>query len=349
MNIGVPREVKSGERRVGLDAHAVRALAGEGFAVRVERGAGAGIGTSDDDYARAGGAIVAREEAWGSDLVVKVKEVQDGEWDWLRTGSTLFSFQHLVGAPAQTRRLASAGVNVIAFEMVRDAQGGFPILAPMSVLAGRLAIEAAAAHGSGLARVLVLGAGHAGREAVRCALERGSQVTVLCRRKASRDALLAQFGARIEAGLATLENIEQAALMADAVVGAVFVAGSATPKLLPRALVARMKRGAVIVDVCIEEGGIAETSRPTSHAQPTFVEEGVVHYAVGNMPASVPDVATQALAKAALPYARSLAAKGALRALRDDAGLRAGMLLWNGQVTHAGIAKEAGLACAALP
>ena len=349
MNIGVPRETKPGERRVGLDAHAVRALSGEGFSVRVERGAGAGIGTSDEDYARAGGTIVVRADAWDSDLVVKVKEVQDGECARLRAGSTLFSFQHLVGAPAQTRRLAAAGVTVIAFEMVRDVQGGFPILAPMSVLAGRLAIEAAVAHGAALARVLVLGAGHAGREAVRGALERGAQVTVLCRRESSRDALRAEFGARIDAGLATPEAVEQAALLADAIVGAVFVAGSATPRLLPRTLVTRMKRGAVIVDVCIEEGGISETSRPTTHEQPTFVEQGVVHYAVGNMPAIVPEVATQALAKAALPYVRSLAAKGALQAVQDDAGLRAGTLLWYGQVINAAIAKEAGLACARLP
>lgn len=349
MNIGVPRETKPGERRVGLDALAVRALASEGIAVRVERGAGAGIGAADEDYERAGASIVEPEIAWGSDLVVKVKEIQDGEWDRLRAGSTLFSFQHLVGSPALTRRLAAAGVTVIAFEMVRDARGGFPLLAPMSVLAGRLAIEAAATHGTGLARVLVLGAGHAGREAVRCALERDAQVTVLCRREASRDALRDEFDDRIEAGIATPEAVEKAALMADAIVGAVFVAGSATPKLLSRALVGRMKRGAIIVDVCIEEGGIAESSRPTSHAQPTFIEHGVVHYAVGNMPAMVPEIATQALASAALPYARRLASKGPLHAIHDDPGLRAGTLLWNGNVTHAAIAEEAGLACSALP
>lgn len=349
MSVGVPRETKPGERRVGLDAPAVRALADEGIAVRVERGAGAGIGVADEDFARAGAALVARDEAWASDLVVKVKEVQEGEWERLRPGATLFSFQHLVGAPALTRRLAAAGVTVIAFEMVRDTEGGFPILAPMSILAGRLAIDAAATHGTALARVLVLGAGHAGREAVRRALERGLQVSVLCRREASRDALRAQFGNRIDAGIATPAAVERAALAADAIVGAVFVAGSATPKLLSRALVARMKRGAVIVDVCIEEGGIAETSRPTSHAQPTFVEHGVVHYAVGNMPALVPEIATAALAKAVLPYVRSLAAKGTLRALHDDAGLRAGTLLWNGLVTDAALAKEAGVPCSPLP
>lgn len=349
MSIGVPRETKPGERRVGLDVPAVAALVREGLVVRVESGAGAGINASDEDYRRAGAQLVSRDEAWACDLVVKVKEIQPGEWERLQTGTTLFSFQHLVGAPERTRRLAVAGVTAVAFEMVRGADGGFPILAPMSVLAGRLAIEAGVAHGSRLDRVLVLGAGHAGREAVRRALDLGVRVTVLCRREASRDALREEFGDSLEAGLATPAAVEQAALAADIVVGAVFVAGSTTPKLLPRALVARMKRGAVIVDVCIEEGGIAETSRPTSLAQPTFVEEGVVHYAVGNMPASVPELATRALADAALPYVRRLAAQGTKQALHEDAGLRAGVLLWNGHVAHAGIAKEAGLPWSPLP
>jgi alanine dehydrogenase len=349
MSIGVPRETKPGERRVGLDVAAVAALAREGFAVNVESGAGAGIGASDDDYVRAGAKVATREEAWASDLVVKVKEIQAGEWERLRPGVTLFSFQHLVGAPALTRRLAVAGASVIAYEMVRDADGGFPLLAPMSIIAGRLAIEVGVTHGSGTERVLVLGAGHAGREAVRRALDVGAHVTVLCRRESRRVSLRREFGASLEVDAATPAAIERAALVSDIVVGAVFVAGAATPKLLPRSLVARMKRGAVIVDVCIEEGGVAETSRPTSHEQPTFVEEGVVHYAVGNMPASVPQLASRALAEAALPYVRRLAALGTLPALREDAGLRAGVLMWNGRMVHAGIAREAGLPCSPLP
>ena len=227
--------------------------------------------------------------------------------------------------------MAANGITAIAFEMVRDASGGFPLLAPMSVIAGRMAIEAGARHlGRAPRRVLVLGAGHAGRAAERAALERGASVTVL--RRAS----------------ATPAAIERAALEADLVVGAVFVPGSPTPKLLPRSLVARMKPGSMIVDIAIDAGGVAATSRPTTHAEPTFVEEGVIHYCVENMPSAHPAEAAAALSAAVLPYARELAVKGIARAVRENPALRAAVLVWKGRVTHAGIAREAGLAYTSL-
>lgn len=346
MIVGIPRETKAGERRVALEPAAVARLAADGHEVRVERGAGEAVGFSDADYAAAGARTVSAQEAWTAGLVVKVKEVQPADLGHIPQGAAIFSFHHLPREPQRTRALAALGVTAIAFEMVRDAAGGYPLLAPMSRIAGRMAIEAALRHrGAPAARVLVLGAGHAGLEAARVAASRGARVTVLTRSTRSRD------GARalgLEAEVATPEAVEREALAADVVVGAVFVPGQPTPKLLPRALVRRMRRGAIIVDVSIDAGGVAETSRPTSHDDPVFVEEGVMHYAVPNMPAASPGEGTAALCAAILPYARTLAARGVSRALREDAALREGVLLWRGKVNHPGIAAEAGLPYAAL-
>lgn len=358
MRIGIPRESKPGERRLALDAAGAAALAADGHELRVAAGAGEGIGIADADFAAAGAAIVPPDEAWDAELVVKVKEIQEGEWVRLRAGATLFSFQHLVGEPALAREVAARGVTAIAFEMVRGADGGFPLLAPMSVIAGRLAIQAGAHHltlpgggngtllaaapGSPPARVLVLGGGHAGVNAAEVAAALGAKVTVLTRSAATRDAVAARLGTAVEAGLATPEAIERHALDADLVVGAVFIPGEPTPKLLPRALVRRMTPGAVIVDISIDAGGVAETSRPTTLAEPAFTAEGVVHYCVPNMPSAVARTGAAALAAAALPYARALAGRGIARALAEDRGLAAGVLLWRGRFTHAGIAAEAG-------
>ncbi len=364
MRIGIPRESKDGERRVALDPAAAAALARDGHEVRVAAGAGLGIGADDAAYRAAGAGIVDAGEAWRSDLVVKVKEIQPGEWTSLAAGSTLFAFQHLVGEPRLAREIADRGVTAIAFEMVRDAAGGFPLLAPMSVIAGRLAVQVGAqlltlpAGGNGTllagcpgaepARVLVLGGGHAGENAAALAAAMGAKVAILTRSAATRDALAARLPASVETGLASAEAIERHALAADLVVGAVFVPGEPTPKLLSRALVSRMKRGAVIVDVAIDAGGVAETSRPTTHADPVFVAEGVLHYCVANMPAAVARAGASALSAAVLPYVRALAGKGIARAIREDAGLRAGVLVWRGRFTHPGIAAEAGRAWAAL-
>lgn len=364
MQIGIPREAKEGERRVALEPRAAQVLVRAGHEVRVARAAGAGIGATDDLYAAAGAQVVDPDAAWQADLVVKVKEMQPGEAAHLVPGTTLFAFQHLVGEPERTRELAERGVTAIAFEMVRDAGGGFPLLAPMSVIAGRLAIQVGAhlltlpAGGKGTllagcpgaepARVLVLGGGHAGANAAEVAAALGARVTVLTRSGSTRDALAARLGAAVEVGIATPERVERHALAADLVVGAVFIPGAATPKLLPRTLVRRMQAGSVIVDISIDAGGVAETSRPTTLADSTYVAEGVVHYCVPNMPSAVARAGAAALSAAVLPCVQALAGKGISQALREDAGLRAGVLLWRGRVTHEGIAADAGLPFAAL-
>lgn len=332
MKIGIPRETKEGERRVSLTPAEVAILARDGHEVWLESGAGTAIGLHDDDYRVVGALVVPADRAWHAELIVKVKEIQPGEEARVTSGQTLFGFQHLVGEPAMTRALAQRGATAIAYEMVRDAAGEFPLLAPMSVIAGRMAIDVGRRHlGRAPAKVLVLGAGHAGLNAAAAAQDAGSEVVVLSRTPEG----IAQA--------ASPQAIERHALDADLVVGAVFVPGAPTPKLLPRSLVARMKRGAVIVDISIDAGGVAETSRPTSHADPVYVEEGVVHYCVGNMPAADPRASAAALAVAALPFVRELAAKGIAGALRDNGALRAGVLLWRGRVNHRGIADESGL------
>ena len=354
MRIGIPRESKEGERRVGLDLAAVATLAKDGHEVRVAEGAGLGIGADDAAYRAAGARVVAPAEAWDAGLVVKVKEIQPGEWDSLRPGSTLFSFQHLVGEPQLAREVAARAVTAIAYEMVRDARGGIPLLAPMSVIAGRLAVQVGAhlltlpAGGNGTllagcpgappARVLVLGGGHAGTHAAEVASAIGAKVTILTRSAATRDALPARLGPAVETGLATPEAIERHALAADLVVGAVFIPGTPTPKLLPRSLVARMKRGAVIVDICIDAGGIAETSRPTTLAEPTFVAEGVVHYCVPNMPGAVPQTSTIALTNVTIRYALEIADNGLAAAMRASKHLAAGVNTLDGACTCAPVA-----------
>ena len=341
MIVGLPRETKEGEQRVALLPSAVERLAGEGHRVVVESGAGAAIGHDDRAYRAAGAHIAGAAEAWSAELVVKVKELQDAELARLPHGRCIFAFHHLPGEPQRTRGLAETGATAIAFEMVRDARGGFPLLAPMSRIAGRMALDVAHDYlPRPPARVLVLGAGHAGLAAARAAVARGALVTLLTRSQASADAART---AGVHTGVATPEAVERAALEADLVVGAVFVPASPTPKLLPRSLVRRMKRGAMIVDVSIDAGGVAETSRPTTHAQPTYREEGVLHYAVPNMPAAEPALAAAALSEAVLPFVRALCDKGVAAAVREDPVLRAGVLLWRGRVNHPDIAAEARL------
>jgi alanine dehydrogenase len=330
--IGVPRETKAGEHRVGLMPADVATLAQAGHRLRVEAGAGEGAGHGDADYRQAGAEVVTAQSAWSAALIVKVKEVQPDEVMRVGRGQALFGFQHLVGDPGRTRLLASREATVIAYEMVRDASGEFPLLAPMSRIAGRMAVDVAVRTlGRMPAKVLVLGAGHAGLEAAKAARAAGAEAIVLSRTASAM------------AQAATPQAIERHALDADLVVGAVFISGAPTPRLLPRALVARMKRGAMIVDISIDAGGVAETSRPTTHANPVYVEEGVIHYCVANMPAADPRASTAALSAAALPYVHLLAAGGIAPAVRDHAALRSGVLLWRGRVNHRGIAEEAGL------
>ena len=326
MIVGVPRETKAGERRIALLPRAVEEITAAGHDVRIETRAGAGVGLGDDAYRAARADVVVARDVWDSDLVVKVKEVQEADLAVMPRGATIFSFHHLPGEPERTRSLAAKEATAIAFEMVRDSRGEYPLLAPMSRIAGRMAVEKFPA-----ARVLVLGGGHAGTAAATAARKRGADVTVLTR------------------ATATPENIERHALEAELVVGAVFVAGEPTPKLLPRSLVRRMRRGATIVDISIDAGGVAETSRPTTLAEPTYVEEGVVHYCVPNIPAADPPAASAALSEALLPYVLDLAARDSVAAtLMKHRELRAAVLIWQGRVNHPGIAAEAGLPYTAL-
>ena len=332
MIVGLPRETKEGERRVALTPLAVEELVAAGHDVQVETKAGLGAGFADDDYRGAGADLVVARDAWDCELVVKVKEVQQRELDTMPTGATIFGFHHLIGVPERARALAARNASAIAWELVRDRRGGAPLLAPMSVIAGRVSFEIATRHlGRRPARVLVLGAGPAAAEAARVSRNAGAQVTVLARR------------AREGIGAATPEAIERHALEADLVIAAVFTPGEPTPKLLPRALVRRMKPGSMIVDISIEEGGVAETSRRTTHAKPVYVEEGVIHYCVGNIPAAYPAEASAALSQAALPYVLDMGNEGVARALLASAELRAAVLLWEGRVTHAEVARETGL------
>jgi alanine dehydrogenase len=326
MWVGIPREVKAGEKRVALLPQEVRAIVDEGHDVQVETRAGLTVGFDDEAYRDAGAMVVTARDAWDAELVVKVKELQDEDLALARPATAVFAFHHLVGAPERVRAIAARGLTAIAFEMVRDARGRFPMLAPMSRIAGRMA--PAIAHNElkrAPARVLVLGAGQAGHAAAEAAGKMGAQVTVLRR------------------ATATPEAVEREALQADLVVGAVFTAGEPTPKLLPRALVARMKRGAVIVDICIEEGGVAETSRATTLENPTYVEEGVIHYCVGNMPAAWPREASAAISESALPYILDMARDGIEAAVEANGDLRGAVLLWEGKAVDRAIAQEAGL------
>ncbi|HET7730070.1 MAG TPA: FAD-dependent oxidoreductase [Usitatibacter sp.] len=346
MNIGLPKESKEGERRVALLPEAVATLVAPGARVLVETCAGMGVGANDEAYRAAGARIVTADEAWRADVVVKVKEIQEADLAHLPDGAALFSFQHLPGEPARTRELAARHATAIAFEMVRDARGGFPLLAPMSQIAGRMALQQAARLlGRAPRQVLVLGAGHAGLSAAAEAKRMGAQVVVLTRSARSCDEAKARG---FEADIALPQRIEEEALEAEVVVGAVFLAATPTPKLLPRSLVSRMLRGSVIADISIDAGGVAETSHPTTHADPSFVEEGVIHYCVANIPAAAPAEAAAALSAAVLPYVQAIASLGLGPALLADPGLRAGVLLWRGGVNHPGIAAEAGLPYTAL-
>jgi len=341
MIIGVPREVREGERRVALLPAAVRALVEAGHEVRVQADAGAGIGLTDRDYERAGAIVANAFDVWGADLVVKVKELQDTDFRIAPPGRTIFAFQHLPREPQRTRALSGRGDTAIAFENLEGGDGYFPLLAPMSAIAGRMAIDVASRLRKGaMERVLVLGAGHAGLSAARVLSRNRIPYALLTRSEATRDSAREQ-GFMVD--LASPERIAELARESDVIVGAIFVPGSPTPKLLPRSLVKTLRKDTVIVDISIDAGGVAETSRPTSHERPTFVEHGVIHYCVPNMPAALPAEGSEAISVAVLPWVRQLAAGGVAAALRESTPLRNAVLVWKGRVVHEGIAAEAGL------
>ena len=361
MKIGVPREIKTHEYRVGLTPAAVRELVSHGHDLMVQQGAAGAIGFSDAAY-RAAGAMIAPDAASvfaGSELVVKVKEPQPGEIALLRRGQVLFTYLHLAADRAQTLGLMESGATCIAYETVTDARGALPLLAPMSEVAGRMSVQVGAhclereQGGAGVllggvpgvpsGRVLVIGGGVAGSNATRMAVGVGATVTVIDTALHRLRELEEHFPGQVHTLFSTTDAIERAVAEADLVISAVLLPGAAAPKLVSREMVRRMRPGSVIVDIAIDQGGSCETSRPTTHAQPTYVEEGVVHYCVTNMPGAVARTSTLALGNATLPFVLALAGKGWRAAMREDAHLLAGLNVHAGEVTHPAVAAALGL------
>jgi alanine dehydrogenase len=360
MRVGVPKEIKTHEYRVGLTPDAVREYVAHGHEVLVETQAGAGIGVDDETYRRSGAKIAATaaDVFANTDMIVKVKEPQPTEWTKLRDGQILFTYLHLAPDPDQTKGLLASGCTAVAYETVTDSQGGLPLLAPMSEVAGRLSIEAAGAGlrrhagGRGLllggvpgvkpARVAVIGGGVVGVNAARMAVGLGAEVSIIDRSLPRLRELDDLFGGRVRTRFSSIASIEEEVTAADVVIGAVLVPGASAPKLVTRAMLRDMKRGAVVVDVAIDQGGCFETSHATTHAEPTYEVEGVIHYCVANMPGAVPLTSSHALNNATLPFGLALANKGLL-ALAEDIHLRRGLNVHAGRITNLAVAESLGL------
>lgn len=362
MLVGLPKEIKNHEYRVGLTPASVRELTQHGHHVLVQTGAGAAIGLSDDQYLTAG-ATLAQDAAQvfaAAEMIVKVKEPQAHECAMLRPGQILYTYLHLAPDPAQTAALVKSGAVCIAYETITGPGGGLPLLAPMSEVAGRMAVQAGATHlekpqgGMGVllggvpgvpaAHVVILGAGVVGTHALQVAVGMGARVTVLDKNVDRLRQLDLVFGNRISTLYSSAHSVEAAVLEADLVIGGVLIPGAAAPKLVTRSMIARMKPGAVVVDVAIDQGGCFETSHATTHAEPTFVVDGVVHYCVANMPGAVARTSTFALNNATIGHALALANKGWRQALRDDAHLKDGLNVAHGQVTFDAVAGALGYA-----
>ncbi len=361
MHIGVPKEIKNNEYRVGMTPAAVREAVHHGHAVLVQAGAGIGIGCDDDAYRAAGAQIAAEAHAVfaQSELIVKVKEPQPQECGWLSRGQVIFTYLHLAADRRQADLLLASGATAIAYETITDDHGGLPLLAPMSEVAGRMAIQVGAVSlqesngGRGVllggvpgvapGKVAVLGGGVVGTNAAKMAIGLGASVTILDRSMPRLRALDDLFLGRVQTEFASFDATEQAVGEADLVIGAVLIPGAAAPKLIRREQLAGMKRGAVIVDVAIDQGGCVETSRPTTHADPTFVVDGVVHYCVANMPGAVPRTSAFALNNATLPFTLALADKGWHQACAEDRHLRAGVNVHAGTITHPAVAEALGM------
>jgi alanine dehydrogenase len=357
MRIGVPKEIKNHEYRVGLTPPAVRELTSRGHEVFVEHLAGEAIGLHDHAYERVGGKILPNaDEVFAiADMIVKVKEPQPVEIKRLRPGQTLFTYLHLAPDPEQTEGLLKSGVIGIAYETVTDVRGGLPLLAPMSEVAGRMSIQAGAhcleiaQGGRGMllggvpgvpaAKVVVLGGGVVGTNAARMAMGLEAHVTVLDVSLHRLNELDLQFGAMINTIYSTIDSIEEQVTGADLVIGGVLLPGAAAPKLITRKMVSQMKKGSVLVDVAIDQGGCAETSHATTHADPTYMVDGVVHYCVANMPGAVARTSTFALNNATLPFTLALADMGADAAMKKNPHLRAGLNVYKGTLTYGAVAE----------
>ena len=360
MLIGVPKEVKSHEYRVGLVPGSVRELVHHGHKVVVETGAGAGIGFDDGAYEAAGAEILMRgaDVFAAAEMIVKVKEPQPDEVLALREDQVLFTYLHLAADRKLTEALLRSGAVGIAYETVSDRQGGLPLLAPMSEVAGRMSVQVGAhclekeqgglgillggVPGVAAAKVVILGGGVSGTNAARMAMGLEAHVTVIDRSLPRLYELDMQFGSQLHTLFSTVENIEREVVSADLLIGAVLVPGAAAPKLVSRQLVRQMKPGSVIVDISIDQGGCIETSRPTTHADPTYIDEGVVHYCVTNMPGAVARTSAVALNNATLAFVLAIADRGWRRALSDDPHLRNGLNTCRGQLTHPAVAHDLG-------
>ncbi|WP_043638694.1 alanine dehydrogenase [Chromobacterium haemolyticum] len=360
MLIGVPKEIKNHEYRVGLTPSGVRELVANGHKVLVQTQAGLAIGFTDEQYIQAGASIAssAEETFERSDMIVKVKEPQPVECRMLRRDQILFTYLHLAPDPEQTKLLLESDAIAIAYETVTDERGGLPLLAPMSEVAGRMAIQAGAhalekaqggrgvllggVPGVAPARVVVIGGGVVGLNAARMAMGAGAEVTILDKSLPRLKEIDMVFGGRIKTLVSNSANIEDCLREADLVIGAVLIPGAAAPKLVTRPMLKIMKPGAVLVDVAIDQGGCFETSRPTTHQDPIYVVDGIVHYCVANMPGGVARTSTQALTNATLPYTLELANKGWRQALLDNAHLRNGLNVCRGRLTYQAVAQALG-------
>ncbi|HTP77177.1 MAG TPA: alanine dehydrogenase [Rhizomicrobium sp.] len=361
MRIGVPKEIKNNEYRVGMTPPAVRELTSRGHEVFVETMAGEGIGLHDELYTRVGAKIVSSaEEVFGAaDMIVKVKEPQPVEIKRLKPGQVLFTYLHLAPDPEQTKALLASGAICIAYETVTDARGGLPLLAPMSEVAGRMSIQAGAhcleiaqggrgqllggVPGVPAAKVVVLGGGVVGTNAARMAMGLEAHVIVLDVSLHRLNELDQQFGSRMHTLFSTIDAIEEQVVSADLVIGGVLLPGAAAPKLITQKMVSQMKKGSVIVDVAIDQGGCAETSHATTHADPTYVVDDVVHYCVANMPGAVARTSTFALNNATLPFTIALAQQGAEKAMKANKHLLAGLNVYKNVLTYKAVADAQGL------
>ena len=359
MRVGVPKEIKVHENRVGLTPDSVQELTTMGADVIVQAGAGAGVGFGDDDYRGAGARIGSIQEAYAADLIVKVKEPQLHECERLRPEQMLFTYLHLAADKPQALALMESGATAIAYETVTTPAGGLPLLTPMSEVAGRMSIQVGAhalqnanggrgmllggVPGVAPARVVILGGGVAGANAAAMAVGLQADVTILDKSITRLRELSAEFRGRARVLMASRQNVLKETLAADLVIGAVLVPGAAAPKLMTRDMVRAMPDGAALVDISIDQGGCFETSRPTTHDDPIYVEEGVVHYCVTNMPGAVARTSTQALNNVTLPYVKALAALGWREAFRQDPCFAQGLNVHDGAIRHPQVAEALGL------
>jgi alanine dehydrogenase len=358
MIIGVPKEIKDHEARVGITPAGVKALTEAGHKVLVETNAGALSGFPDDEYQNAGAEIVGDAGyAWGkAEMVVKVKEPIEKEYPYFRDGLVLFTYLHLAPIPGLTNKLLDAKVIGIAYETVRDRNNTLPLLTPMSEVAGRMSVQVGATYlekergGRGIllggvpgvppAHVSVIGGGVVGTNAAKIALGMGAKVTLIDLNLNRLREIDDIFGGRVYTLASNSYNLAHATREADLVIGGVLIPGATAPKIVTREMVSRMKKGAVIVDVAIDQGGCVETARPTSHSDPSYTVDGVVHYCVTNMPGAVPHTSTLALTNATFPYVMRIASLGAKEALRRDAGFAEGLNTWGGKLTYKGVAES---------